>query len=320
MAKRIDKELMRQPGRTLTLLGETFPVGLQTPWDQLEKPSGTLIRLDANGSVLENKDLRGIAVEVRGSDCIIRNCRFNATSYHTVRQLGSGTGLVLELSTFDGEKSSGSNADYTYSDVKPMTTRQCVLLDCPSDFLNCSGGLITKNFMAGAGYASGAHADAISQHTSAGGAQRIELNYIDMVTPDDARVEVTNAALKIVAHFGAIRDVVATRNVLLGGGYTIYVQMAEKGASKVTVDGNYVGLGKWGDLYPNGKPADLVYTNNQDFEDAPDDICGVGGEVQPPDPPDPEPGPQPDVDLAAVAAGLRKAAEGLSDAAEELDP
>ena len=195
------------------------------------------------------------------SNVTIKNSLFNATGFHTIYQVGGASGLKVEYNTFDGQKANNSNSDLVYSDRGTTTIRNNEFFNVPSDALNTVGGVIEKNYFSGAGYASGAHADGISIHSTSSPVT-IRQNYIDFTTPSDARVPVTNAAIKIVPHFGAVNDVTVEGNVLLGGGYTIYAMNAENRANDIRIANNDIDLGKWGDLYPGSKPSNFVFSSN----------------------------------------------------------
>src|SRR5690606_14235626 len=101
------------------------------------------------------------------------------------------------------EKANNSNSDIIYSDRGTTTIRHNEFINLPSDAINTVGGLIEKNYFSGAGYQTGAHADAISIHSNTAPIV-IRQNYIDYTTPSDARIPVTNAAIKIAPVFGEI--------------------------------------------------------------------------------------------------------------------
>ncbi len=324
MATLIGASQMLASGSTLTVGGSTFEVGYQG--NTLKAPTAvlgtgislsgkTLIVSQAN-AVIDGVDLRGYTVEVRASNVTIKNSMFNATGFHTIYQTGSATGLVVEYNTFDGLKANNSNCDSIYSDAGSTTIRNNEFLNLPSDAINTVGGIIERNYFSGAGYQTGAHADAISIHSN-NAPIVIRQNYIDYTTPSDAAVPDTNAAIKIAPVFGTVSNVTVDGNVLLGGGYTIYAYNATYAASNITITNNDVGLGHWGDLYPASQPTNFVYSNNDILLAAAANTAvssGVSAPALAPAPapalesaPAPEPAPAP-APAAALAPALAPAA------------
>jgi hypothetical protein len=257
--------------------GSNFAVGYQG--GALKSPSailgdgvslnGKTLVVSRAGAVIDGVDLRGYTVEVHASNVTVKNSLFNASGFHTIYQTGSASGLVVEYNTFDGQKANNANSDIIYSDKGAATIRNNEFFNLPSDAINTVGGTIEKNYFSGAGYQSGAHADAISIHSTTGPVV-IRQNYIDYTTPADAAVPDTNAAIKIVPHFGNINDVTVDGNVLMGGGYTIYAMNAEHAAANIKITNNDIGLGHWGDLYPAAKPSGFAYSGNEGFATAQD--------------------------------------------------
>src|SRR3954452_3959970 len=225
MATLIDKTGMLGTGSSVTLNGSTFPVGIQGSVSALKSvgsglPSGASVSGDAitvkqAGLVLSDYDFRGYAILVQANDVTIKNSLFNAVSYHTIDQTANATGLKVLGNTFDGQKANGTiNGDMVMSE-NAATISNNEFINLPSDAVNTAGGLIEHNYFSGASYQTGAHADAISIHRTVSPVV-IRENYIDFVSRSDAP-QGTNAALKIVSHFGPINDVTVVGNVLYGG-------------------------------------------------------------------------------------------------------
>ena len=267
--KPLDLSTMAQTGSSLSVNGKTFGVGLQG--SQLKSvgsglPSGVTvsghdITVRQAGVTLEGYDLRGYCVAVQANNVTIKNNLFNATSFHTVFQGAASSGLVVEYNTFDGQKANNTNADLVFSESGAVTIRNNEFLNLPTDAVNVAGGTIEHNYFGGSGYQTGAHADAISIHRTAAPVT-IRENYIDFIDRADAQTG-TNAAIKIVSHFGAIDHVTVDSNVLLGGGYTIYTGSAGNPVSNVTFINNDIGLGKFGPLMGGDHGSDFVFQRNR---------------------------------------------------------
>jgi hypothetical protein len=265
----IDPSTMLASGSSLKMGGFTFKVGLQGSISSLKSVgsglpagvfvSGESILVRQAGTVLEGYDLRGYSVAVQANNVTIKNNLFNATGQHTVLQGASYSGMVVEFNTFDGAKANNRvNIDMVLND-NTATIRNNEFFNLPSDAINTVGGTVENNYLAGASYQVGAHADAISIHRTVAPIM-IRGNYIDYVSRSDAP-QGTNAAIKIVSHFGTISDVTVDANVLLGGGYTIYAGPDKYAVSNVTFTGNDVGLGKYGALMEGNHGASFTYSN-----------------------------------------------------------
>jgi len=276
----IDQATMMAPGSSITLNGSTFQVGLQSSPSSLKSPmadlpsgasmSGDAVAVERAGTVLDGYDLRGLSVSVEADNVTIRNCLLNAAGYHTVYQGPTASGLVVEFNTFDGEKANHpTNGDMVLAENE-ATIRNNEFFNLPADAVNVVGGVVEHNYFSGASYQKDAHADAISVHRTTVPVL-IRENYIDYIDRPDAQ-QGTNAAIKIVSHFGAIDNVTVDSNVLLGGGYTIYVSPAEDPntreshpVSNVTLSNNDIGYGQYGAVAGGNHGTKYTFLNNHNF-------------------------------------------------------
>src|SRR4051794_40244894 len=270
MSAVIDVSTMLKTGSSVTLNGSTFPVGIQGSVSALKSVgsglpsgaavSGNAITVKQAGLVLSDYDFRGYAILVQANDVTIKNSLFNAVSYHTIDQAANATGLKVLGNTFDGQKANlAVNGDMVMSE-NAATISNNEFFNLPSDAVNTAGGLIEHNYFSGASYQTGAHADAISIHRTVSPVV-IRENYIDFISRSDAP-QGTNAALKIVSHFGPINDVTVVGNVLYGGGYTIYAGPDKFSVNNVKIVNNEVGLGKFGPLIGGDHGTNFVFGND----------------------------------------------------------
>lgn len=314
----------------LTLNGETWDVGIGDA--TFEEVSGVM-RSSANGQVIENKSFWDGSLEIAHNDVVVRNCYFRNLSFHTLYQLGGAGNCLVELCTFDGRPDgavvNASNSDFQFAHNKPMTVRQCIFLDASNDSLNFVGGLCEKNIIIGGGFTAGAHADAISVHTTVAPFSATK-NYIDYRQRPGAVIP--NACIKYVsvpsigqgqgAGNGIAHEVSAYDNVCIGGGYTCYLDTAHS-----KVENNLIDLGYWygesdtGDVYP---PVPAGYKNNRNAADVGPDyvtIAQSGGEPAPG--PDPEPEPDDEIQeiwdaIALINESLKATSDRLNELIENL--
>src|SRR3954471_11296281 len=296
MAKVINQATMVGSGSSVTMNGSTFQVGLQSSPSALKSVgsglpsgvsvSGNAITVKQAGAVLSDYDFRGFSISVQADNVTIKNSLFNAVSYHTIYQGPTASGLKVLGNTFDGQKANGTiNGDMVLSE-NVATISNNEFFNLPADGVNTTGGVIEHNYFSGASYQTGAHADAISVHRTVAPVT-IRENYIDFIKPTDA-AQGTNAAVKVVSHFGAISDVKIEHNVLLGGGFNSYVGQDKYAVSNVTLANNLMGLSEYGDkeaqfVMPGNHGAGFVMTGNGLFSTAADGLAFAGGSTAPVD-------------------------------------
>jgi Ca-dependent carbohydrate-binding module xylan-binding len=300
----INQSMMFGSGSSVAMNGSTFQVGLQggalksvgSGLPAGVSVSGQAIAIKQAGAVLDGYDLRGYSVTVQANGVTIKNSLLNATGYHTITQTAGASGLVVEFNTFDGQKANGTiNGDMVMSETV-ATIRNNEFFNLPADGVNTAGGLIEHNYFSGASYQSGAHADAISIHRTVAPVT-IRGNYIDSIKSADA-AQGTNAAIKIVSHFGAINDVTVDGNVLIGGGYNAYVGQDKGAITNVRLTNNLMGLTEYGDregqyLFPGNHGANFSMSGNSLFSAAPGNLAFLGQPAAPPAPQPPVAAPTP---------------------------
>jgi hypothetical protein len=297
----------------LTLNGETFEIGIR---DGTYTKRDGIVRTTKDRDVIEWLDLTNGGIEVAHNDCIVRNCFVGATPFHSIYQLGGAQNLLVDMVTCNGRpdgktNQNPSNSDFLFAHNKPMTCRRSLFIDAANDSVNFVGGLLEKSAIFYGGFTAGAHADAVSVHTTVAPftAQKM---YIDYRQYPNGQNVVPNATIKFVsvpsigqsqnAGNGIAHAVSCLDSVCIGGGFVMYL---DEQYSKV--EGNVVDLAYWaGGKY--GKEADgydvydghwtgTGFKNNKNIDDVADDFAyiGSGGNPIPPTPPS-------DVDAAQWAA------------------
>jgi hypothetical protein len=285
----------------MTLAGETWDVGIRE--GTFQNVAGVM-RTTSNGQVVSGLSFWDGSLEVAHNDVVVRNCYFRNLAFHTLYQLSGAQNCVVELCTFDGRPEgavvNASNSDFVFAFNRAMTVRQSIFLDASNDSLNSVGGLMEKNVIIGGGFTAGAHADAISVHTTVA-KFAFTKNYVDYRQRPGAVIP--NACIKYVsvpsigqgqnAGNGIAHEVAAYDNVCLGGGYTCYLDATYSKVERNVLDAGYwYGVGNnVGDCYP---PVPAGCKNNKNMADVPGDYVSIavsGGGVIPPEPPiDPDDG------------------------------
>lgn len=271
------------PGLDWSVPGWDIAVGYTGDLDDLSDPStiptsgaavirsGQKIRLVEAGAVLDGYDLRhhGTAewhVTVEADGCTVSNCYVTGNALVLVDQLEGVSGLTVEDCTFDGLKEDWGAAKgpnpYVLGRDGAITVRRCRFVDLQQDAIAAhGGGLVEDCYIAGTGWQTGGHCDAI--HCGARGGLIVRRNFIDWSVQEGAPAEPNNA-VRIVSEFGAIDDVLVEDNLIVGSGsYTFEVGVKEgRAATKVRVINNRLIVQGLGALYPTGRPADLTYSGN----------------------------------------------------------
>jgi hypothetical protein len=255
--------------------------------------------------VIENLDFWDGSLEIAHNDVVVRNCYFRNLSFHTLYQLSNAQNCLVELCTFDGRPEgavvNASNSDFVFAHNRPMRVERSVFLDCSNDALNSVGGSMTGNVIIGGGFTAGAHADAISVHTTVS-EFTFSKNYVDFRQRPGAVIP--NACIKYVsvpsigqgqsAGNGIAHTVAAYDNVCIGGGYTCYLDTNYSKVERNLVDeGYWYGNSDTGDVYP---PVPAGYKANFNCADVGADYVSIAVSGEAPLPPEPEPGPDPDTD------------------------
>lgn len=221
-----------------------------------------VVNVRADNVTLSGYNFSGVSVSVEANNVSIKNSYFDASAgvFSVVQAIGK-TGLTVDHSTFDGLKLDRPLADFINGGTGAITVTYNQFLNAPGDAIQIKQGVVDHNYFSGAGYATGAHADAIWIDGSTGKIS-ITNNFIDYRNSSDGRVE-TTSALAIGNYFGNNADILISQNILLGGTFTVYVkEFGTYSYSKVDVVNNYVGGALFGDLYTGPRPATLSYSQN----------------------------------------------------------
>lgn len=234
--------------------------------------AGNVATVSGTNVTISGRDLRAYAVVINGDGCVIEDCYFSANSLNwALVEQNNGAEFTLRYCTFDSAGAPQATANPLVN-AWDCHIHHNVFLDTPEDVMNVGGGLIEANYIARGGYRTGSHADAIWVAASeCAECVVIKDNYIDWTKPGAWDDTLTNA-IRITSELFDIDGALVQDNVILGGGYTIEVNVKAESITNVVIVDNWVGLGEFGDLYPDGKPGDLVYSNNthvDSYDEAP---------------------------------------------------
>lgn len=257
----------------------TGDVGNQTtalrPWTTLTAADGIYYNASLNimvvtksGATFDGIDFRGTTLQIRADDVTIKNSSFDASvGPVSINEFAGYSNLAVDHCTFDGLKLDSTYADFITSRGINTSITNSAFLNAPGDAMYIENGKVAGNYIAGGGYMTGAHSDGIWVGKTTGSVL-ITDNVIDWRTPSDAKVA-TNNAIRIVDELGSVSDVTVSHNIILGGSYSVLVQDQTSSpsniintVSNITVTDNIVDYGMYGPLYPGGRPATLIYSDN----------------------------------------------------------
>jgi len=224
--------------------------------------SNNTVYVKGDNLVVSGYDFSGTTVVVMGNNVTVQNSKFDAAfGWYALTQFKGFSGLVVDHNTFDGLKIDKEYARFVNSGEGKITITYNEFKNAQTDAVELTHGLVANNYFNGTGYQTGAHADAIWVYKTTGPVV-ITNNFVDSRQPADAPT-VPNNAVQIVNKFGDVHNVTVTKNVLLGGSYTVNVNdITDYKIDTVVVKDNFISNGLYGDLYPNFKPSDLVYQGN----------------------------------------------------------
>lgn len=240
---------------------QSFMTLIGTPGVAYNAKTGFISILNDNVE-LSGIDFRGVTVSVNANNVKVSNSIFDASfGVYSITQADGKTGLTLNQNTFDGLKLDKNFGAFVRGGTGELTLTKNAFLNAPADAVQIFNGKIDHNYFSGAGYQQGAHADSIWVGRTTGPVT-ITNNFIDARQAADALVSPNNA-IRITGEIGAVKDVTVSNNVLLGGTYTVGIHdLNPNPVTGVQVKDNFIGGSLWGNLYPNGQPADLVYVSN----------------------------------------------------------
>ena len=141
-------------------------------------PSNNQVYVTQNGAVLSGINFGSATVTIEANNVTIKDSTFTATSsFWTISQAPGYSGATIEDSTFQGS-GAPTEGNMWINATQMITIEDNTFLNSPTDAIDFAGGVVTGNYFSGAGFAAGAHADAI-QMLNATVPTTITDNFID---------------------------------------------------------------------------------------------------------------------------------------------
>lgn len=223
-------------------------------------PSGTTLassggmNITKSGTVVDGKDVNG-TIRIDASDVTIKNSRIVGKGFSVVQIKSGSKNVKIENVTIDGKGMSGESGSMGI--MGPANVSGADITGVENGLTPDGGSVLRGNWVHGLASPGSPHYDGIQID---GGQSNItiEQNTIDM------REHEQTAAVMIDNWFGPIKDISVNKNLLMGGGYTVYSDGQFSGGSitGVSFTNNKLGKGQWG--YSSVVKNTVVWTGNVD--------------------------------------------------------
>ncbi len=195
------------------------------------------IAVDTNGAVLEGVDTNGLSVDVTASNVVIRNNRIRVSGDSWGVALRSGDGITISRNDILSPTQRGperllvgiKDIYGTVSDVRIERND----IRHASTGIQMDSGIIRNNYVHASGFTSGDHTNGIM---STGGSDPMVIDHNTVFVPYDQ-----TDAIGLFQDFGRQANRRITRNLVAGGGYTVYAGAnpgKESGATDIVVSDN----------------------------------------------------------------------------------
>jgi Peptidase M10 serralysin C terminal len=216
------------------------------------EPAKNVVLVTQNGAVLNGINFGSATLVIAANNVTVKDCTFTGTtSYWAISQSATASNTTVENCTFQGSESPTEINDWIAA-TQSITIKDNSFLDSPTDAIDIRQGVVTGNYFSGAGFAAGAHSDAIWV-TDSTGPTTITDNFIDG-TYTAAAAANANSDIRLTTEEGNLSNVTVSGNWLLGGGYTVETGNGANltyAFSNISVTNNYIGY-YWYGAYWNG--------------------------------------------------------------------
>jgi hypothetical protein len=237
-----------------TPTGNLLPASSLTSYTQVANApfyyvaSENTVFVTQNNAVLSGINFGTASVNIDANNVTIKDCTLTGTTgYWGIYQPTNYSGATIENCTFQGS-GAPTETNFWIMAQQNITIEDNSFLDSPTDAIDFQGGTVTGNYFSGAGFAPGAHADAISMAVSTC-PTLISDNLIDGTYTADAPAN-ANSDIRLSTAAGNISNVTISGNFLLGAGETVEVGTAGEGSfSNISITNNYLGFWKFGEFY-----------------------------------------------------------------------
>ena len=244
------------PGSVGTLPGIDVPTGntdtaplisyRSAPY--LYDPVHNRVIVSQAGAVLSGINFGSATLDISANNVTVKDCTFSGTTGYYAVDTEAASGTTIENCSFVGPTYS-TPLEAWITSINAITIKNNSFIDSPSDAVHIRAGVVTGNYFSGAGYETGAHADAIWVADTTGPVSVTD-NFIDW-TPNANAPASPNNAIRITEETAPVSNpVTVSGNYLLGGGYTVSDAISAADSHYLSVTNNYIGFGMYTHFYP----------------------------------------------------------------------
>ena len=252
-------DLMFQPSVTTTT---SAPVTTTTVGAGVTGvPAGTTLRASGSitvttaGTVIDGLDVSG-NIYVAASNVTIKRTRVRGAAYALIQIKAGMTGVRIEDVELDGLGTAGQSNSCGVQGT--ATVLRANIHSVENGLVPESGSVLQGNYIHHLSAPGSPHYDGI-QLDGGQNSVLIENNTVDLLEWSQT------AAVMIDNYFGPTSNITVRRNILKGGGYTVYAdgQFRADTLTNIVFDGNAMVKGIWG--YQVVRNASVTWTNNIDL-------------------------------------------------------
>jgi hypothetical protein len=197
--------------------------------------NGDLV-INTPGAVISGLDIQG-TVFIEAPNVTLEDCQITSASYWVVEITGGNDGVTVQNCTINGvgtgEGSSGIEGTGTFLNNNIYNVENGITLDGGDTLIQ--GNYIHDLLASGSPHYDGIQID--------GDVSNVTISGNTVINP-----WTQTSAVMIDNYFGPISNIFVDNNLLVGGGYTIYVdaQFNNSPVSDVWITNNHMGPGYWG--------------------------------------------------------------------------
>jgi hypothetical protein len=190
------------------------------------------------GAVIDALDVDG-PVNIEADNVLLRRCRVRSASAAVIKIKTGASGVIVEDCDIDGV---GRDNDGCNGIQGSGVFRRNNIRHVENGVTPDGGGptIIEDNYIHDLLASGSPHYDCIQID---GGVENIVIRHNTVINayPQTSAIMIDN-------YFGEIKDIIVENNLLIGGGYTIYVdaRFNSSAVSNVRISNNHMGAGKWG--------------------------------------------------------------------------
>ena len=200
------------------------------------KQSGSIV-INTPGAVISGLDIKG-TVTINAPNVTLINCKITGGGSSTVK-VGTGvTGVTVQNCTIDNQSSGGQGITGAGKFIANNISNAADGIGVDGD-----NTVIQDNYIHDMKGSSGSHFDGIQAD---GGYKNLSIVHNTIINENTQ-----TSAIMLDNYWGPIDTVKIDGNLLIGGGYTVYInEMQGQGGpvTNVQYTNNHVGGGYWGDL------------------------------------------------------------------------